>query len=60
MTGNADKLWADWRASFIRAFDLNSVERWDQAIFFKHNEGTLVDYFYEKRSLLQLGDPNLP
>lgn len=60
MAENANKPWADWRASFIRAFDLNPVERWDQAIFFKHKEGTLVDYFYEKRRLLQLADPNLP
>lgn len=52
--------WDMWKESFTTSFDKNAVERWDEAIFYKHRGGSLLDYFYEKRRLLQLADSNLP
>lgn len=72
LTGNAKKWyelrvcehtndsWDMWKESFRTSFEKNAVERWDKAIFYKHRGGSLLDYFYEKRRLLQLADSNLP
>lgn len=60
ISDHQDDPWDQWRASFISAFDQNPVDRWDRAIFFKQRSGSLIDYFYEKRRLLQLADPELP
>ncbi|KAG0426148.1 hypothetical protein HPB47_026724 [Ixodes persulcatus] len=53
-------IWSDWKDSFLTSFQENAVERWDRAIFFKFRSGSPLEYFYEKRRLLQLAEPGLP
>lgn len=52
--------WEQWKQSFLSAFQENAVERWDRAIFHKYRYGSVLEYFYEKRKLLQLADHSLP
>lgn len=52
--------WNDWKASFLTSFKRNPVDRWDRAIFYKYKTGLLLEYFFEKRKLLQLAEPHLP
>ncbi|KAG0442937.1 hypothetical protein HPB47_015464 [Ixodes persulcatus] len=52
--------WSDWEDSFLTSFQENAVERWDRAIFFKFRSGSPLEYFYEKRRLLQLAETGLP
>lgn len=54
-----DSPWIEWKASFLESFGENPVDRWDKAIFYKFRSGTALEYFYEKRRLLQLADPKL-
>ncbi|KAG0431791.1 hypothetical protein HPB47_021437, partial [Ixodes persulcatus] len=51
--------WNDWKASFFTSFKRNPVDRWDQAIFYKYKTGLILEYFFEKRKLLQLAEPHL-
>lgn len=57
---HASDSWDSWKASFLAAFQENPVERWDRAIFYKYRSGKPLEYFYEKRRLLQMADSNLP
>lgn len=55
-----DDTWLNWKESFLSSFQENAVDRWDRAIFFKYRSGSPLEYFYEKRKLLQLADSALP
>lgn len=58
--GHETDTWDEWKSSFLAAFDENPVERWDRAIFYKFRSGKPLEYFYEKRRLLQMANPELP
>lgn len=57
---HADDTWESWRESFLVSFGENAVDRWDRAISFKYRGGSVSEYFFEKRRLLQMADPSLP
>lgn len=60
LVDHPEESWNDWKASFLTSFKRNPVDRWDQAIFYKYKTGLILEYFFEKRKLLQLAEPHLP
>lgn len=52
--------WQSWKVSFLSSFGDNKVYRWDDAITYKYDSGSPVEYYFEKLRLLQLAEPNLP
>lgn len=52
--------WKSWKESFLTSFQLNAVDRWQHALSFRYKSGSTLEYFFEKRRLLQIADPNLP
>lgn len=40
--------WSDWKMRFIKAFDEDTVFKWEKAINFKFFKGCLMECFYEK------------
>ncbi|CAN7988960.1 unnamed protein product, partial [Ixodes hexagonus] len=59
LTDHLNDPWEQWKRSFHSAFQENPVEKWDKAIFYKYKAGSVMEYFYEKRRLLQLADYSL-
>lgn len=57
---HATGTWQSWKESFLTSFEENAVDRWDKAISFKYQSGSPLEYFFEKRKLLQMADANLP
>lgn len=57
---HAEGTWESWRESFLASFQENAVDRWDRAICFKYRDGSVLEYFFEKRRLLQMADFDLP
>lgn len=60
LTDHLNDPWEQWKRSFHSAFQENPVEKWDKAIFYKYKAGSVMEYFYEKRRLLQMADYSLP
>lgn len=60
LPSHAQDSWQSWKENFISTFQENAVDRWDRAIFFRYRGGSPLEYFFEKRRLLQTADPKLP
>lgn len=60
LPSHAHDSWQKWKENFITTFEENAVERWDRAISFRYHGGSPLEYFFEKRRLLQVADPRLP
>lgn len=58
--GHECDAWSTWKESFISSFRGSPLERWDQAIFYRYRSGPVIEYFFEKRRLLLLAEPDLP
>lgn len=57
---HAEDSWDKWRRSFLDSFQECAVDRWDRAIRFTYQTGSALEYFFEKRRLLQMADDALP
>lgn len=60
LLSHADDPWEQWKDSFLTSFQENVVDQWDRAIRFKYYSGSPLEYFFEKRKLLQMADASLP
>lgn len=57
---HVEDAWKSWKDSFLTSFQENAVDRWDRALTYKYRGGSTLEYFFEKRRLLQMADPCLP
>ena len=51
--------WASWKESFLTAFSQNRIQTASKALSWKYQSGPVMDYFYEKQRLLNIGFPDM-
>jgi len=56
---NVEETWTEWKNSFLTAFSQNKIYAAQQAIRYEYQEGSLMDFYYEKERLLKLAFPDL-
>ena len=51
--------WVSWKESFLTAFSQNRIQAASKALSWKYQSGPVMDYFYEKQRLLNIGFPDM-